>query len=260
MDDADKVRRRKIIADSIRENNKTKIVNGITIKLNISDVQIAAFLELAESRGLDPLARQIHASVDKNSRIIPIVGVDGLRIIAERSGKYAGQRGPFYYEQGDGGKPGRWVDVWTKATPPFAARYEILHKDFEHPIVATALWSEYGQNTDIWKKFRTQMLAKCAESLGFRRAFPELMSGFYVEEEFPSKTAIEKKARGKKEEVEAVDVIGNFKAWIEEKGVQNITRDMLDGMADGMTDNEKAEARKAFNAAKAAFKGKQDVE
>ncbi len=98
--------------------------------------------------------------------------------MAERTGKYAGQLGPQWC-----GLDGEWVDVWLKAEPPAAARVGIVRRDFDHPIWGIARYTSYSQSSPTWSKMPDVMIAKCAESRAFRRAFPAEMSGLYTNEE-----------------------------------------------------------------------------
>jgi hypothetical protein len=51
-------------------------------------------------------------------------------------------------------------------------------------FTASALWSEYQQaNNKMWAKMPCTMLAKCAEALALRKAFPADLSGLYTTEE-----------------------------------------------------------------------------
>ncbi len=145
------------------------------------------FAEICKRTQLDPLARQIYPAkrtannVDKWSAD---VSIDGFRLVAQRSGDYAGQVGPEWC-----GPDGVWKDIWTSKEAPFAARVGVLRRGFSAPLYAIAKWESYaattnrGELTFIWKKFPDLMLAKCAEALALRRAFPMELSGLYTAEE-----------------------------------------------------------------------------
>ena len=160
-----------------------------TICRGATDDELRMFIYQCERRKLDPFAKQIYAvkrwdSKERREVIAFQTGIDGFRVVAERSGKYAGQTPAQWC-----GKEGVWKDVWLDQHFPSAARVGVIRKDFRDPIYAVALWREYvqtnkeGAPTKFWASMGANQLAKCAESLALRKAFPEDLGGLYTKEE-----------------------------------------------------------------------------
>lgn len=133
--------------------------------------------------GLDPFTKQIYA-IKNRGRVQFMTGIDGLRAIASRSPRYLGQDGPYWC-----GADGEWKDVWLEKTPPAAAKVIVLVTGPDGSVLrvpAVAHWAEYGSNKNVWGEKPSLMIAKCAESLGLRKAFPNDISGLYTQEEMAS--------------------------------------------------------------------------
>ena len=138
---------------------------------------VEAFLQHCRRTQLDPIARQIYAICRKGRWGIQI-SIDGARLIAERSGKYAGQT-PVEWT-GDGQT---WTQVWLDRQPPAAARVGVHRSDFREPLYAVANFPAYAAGGPMWDKMPALMIGKCAEMLALRKAFPQDLSGLYSTEE-----------------------------------------------------------------------------
>lgn len=151
---------------------KNQIAKGAT------DDELKLFMHVASKTGLDPFAKQIYA-IKRGGQMGIQASIDGLRLIASRTGEYEGQDGPLWC-----GPDGKWVDVWLDSKNPVAAKVGVLRKGFRAPLYAIAKWQSYCvPESPIWKKMPELMLAKCAESLALRQAFPAEMSGVHSSEE-----------------------------------------------------------------------------
>lgn len=156
-----------------------------------NDTELALFAATCERTGLDPLARQIYAQFRRDSKtgvehMSIQATIDGLRVVAERSGDYLGGDAPQWC-----GRDGDWRDVWLEESPPAASRVTVRKSvgGVAGATTVVAHWREYapsGPAGQMWAKMPALMLAKVAEALALRRAFPMLLSGVYAAEEMTS--------------------------------------------------------------------------
>jgi phage recombination protein Bet len=164
------------------DRDKVELIKQ-TVAKGASDLELELFMHACKRTGLDPLMKQIYAikrwnNAEKKEVMAFQTGIDGYRLIADRTNRYAPGRAPEF-------KYNEHHDVISATA--FVKKQTV---DGEwHECSATAYWDEYvqttkeGKPTSMWLKMPHLMLAKCAEALALRQAFPAELSGVYTHEE-----------------------------------------------------------------------------
>lgn len=146
--------------------------------------EISFFGEVCKRTGLDPFRKQIHAvkrwdSKERREVWSYQTGIDGLRAIAHRSKKCAGIDDAVFIPADES------AEFPVKAS---VTVWKIVNGE-RVPFTASARWTEYvqttkeGKVTSMWLKLPYSQLAKCAEALALRKAFPECLGGLHSDEE-----------------------------------------------------------------------------
>src|SRR5262245_24897248 len=178
---------------AIRSDTQIDLIKR-TVARGASDDELRLFLHACERSGLDPLMRQIYAvkrwdSQQKRDVMSIQTGIDGLRLVAERTGKYAPGREPSFTYTDEENK-----DVLVSSTAYIKKQ---TPDGTWHEVAATARYEEYAQTrqdgmpTKFWKQMPHVMLSKVAEALALRRAFPMELSGIYSHDEMTQADAEE---------------------------------------------------------------------
>jgi phage recombination protein Bet len=137
-----------------------------TVARGASDAQLALFLQVCKSRGLDPFTKQVYFTPQG-----VIVSIDGFRAIADRTGCYAPGDATRFERDDKGNLIAAHVHV------------KKLVAGVWHRVEASAFFDEYRGTSPIWKKMPSVMLEKCAEARALRKSFPSELSGIYESSE-----------------------------------------------------------------------------
>lgn len=171
---------------------------------DLTPAEFDTMIEIARAAGLNLFRRQLSAIVfsKKNAdrrRVAYVVGIDGYRGMADRTGTYMPHEDPT-----------EWVidpTIDDQMNPAKLVSATVKVKKFGHgawhTFSATAHWSEFapiedewGEDetgrrrktgkkklADNWAKMPRLMLAKVAEAQALRRGWPDTMAGVYAEDE-----------------------------------------------------------------------------
>ena len=159
------------------EDIKT-LVEANILPSNLPESFIKLFIKFCNETNLSPFKRQVHVIGRKQKlpdgswgdRFTIQIGIDGYRVIADRTGVYAGSDEAVFDDE---------INP-SKATITI---YKLV-QGVRCPFIASARMKEYKpEHNMIWDKMPHVMLAKCAETLALRKAFPNELSGIYTDEE-----------------------------------------------------------------------------
>lgn len=211
---------------------------------DLTPPELDVLIEIARSAGLNLFRRQLSAIVfskhnAKKRRVAYVIGIDGYRAMADRTGTYAPHEDPIEWLTDDR------IDDPTNPAKLVSATVKV--KKFVqgtwHTFSATAHWSEFapveeewaegddGQRrrtgkkklADNWSRMGRLMLAKVAEAQALRRGWPDTLAGIYTEEEIEREKVLDLTASEIVAEQDAAERLRRIGAG------NAITVDWLDG-------------------------------
>jgi len=156
-------------APTVTEEQLELITRTIAKDATVDELKL--YLHDCARQHVHPLDKLIHFT-KRNGKYTPITSIDFFRIRAAETGECVGSDDATF--------------TGTPSTPAFEAHVTVyrLVQGQRAPFTATARWTEYKPDQDfMWKRMPHLMLAKCAEALALRKAFPKQLSGLYVKEE-----------------------------------------------------------------------------
>ena len=158
---------------------------------DVTDAELAAFLHECQRRKLDPFTRQIYLIGRYDSRKGRKVyrsqtSIDGFRLIARRSADKSGidysYEDTIWFDE-----QGQRHEIWLSDKPPAGAKVVVIRNGQRFDAVARfgayVQVDRNGNPSGQWRNMADVMVAKCAEALALRKAFPEDLGGIYTEEE-----------------------------------------------------------------------------
>lgn len=131
--------------------------------------ELELFLYRCKNLGLDPLKPgQIYFVKYGSSPGTIVVGIEGFRARAARTGKLAGiKRGAIKSDKG------ALIGAWA----------EVYRADWKEPAREEIELSEYDTKKAMWAKMPSTMCKKVAEAAALRMAFPDELGGVYERSE-----------------------------------------------------------------------------
>jgi phage recombination protein Bet len=216
-----------------------------TIAKGASNDELKLFFYECRRRGVHPMDRLIHFLIrgddERGNRKVTFqASIDFLRGQAEETGEYRGQDVPEFGPTVEGTKFPSWAKVTVRRFDKDTGEV--------YPISAIAYWDEYCPASEkmrfMWNKMPHSQLAKCAEALALRKAFPKKIASLYSFEEMEQADMIE-----------APKGNGNKPPITEPKRASQPTPKADDGKK--ITENQ---GKRFFAIASGAKKTKEDIE
>lgn len=162
--------------------------------------------DTCERTGLDWKRRHVYL-MERGGKWGVTLSIDGFRLIGAQDPDYVGQEGPFWVAGADQ----TWTDIPPDG-PIYASKVGVKHRNGT-VTWGVAKYKDYAAGP-MWTKFPSTMVAKCAEMLAWRKAFPGRLGGLYgLEEMAQADKQAAKILEGEREEmtkIRAKEALENF--------------------------------------------------
>jgi len=173
------------------DDKQIAVLQAGGIDQDVTEPELMAFLHECQRRKLDPFSRQIYliGRYDRRKKrkvYRSQTSIDGFRLIARRAADRAGidysyEDTIWFDDQGER------HEVWLQPKSPAAAKVVVVRNGSRFDAVARygayVQTDQDGNVQGLWRSMSDVLIAKCAEALALRKAFPEDLGGIYTEEE-----------------------------------------------------------------------------
>lgn len=163
--------------------NRVLLIKRQLMPYGASEDELSMFLTYCKRRALDPFVGQVSCS-KIGGKLVFMTGIDGLRLVAQRTKCYAPSPKPPHYEYK------KDKDGKSTVKPDSCTVWVLKYVDGQ-PIEYSGIAfydEQVGKNKDgttnrMWTRMPRHMLAVRAEAFALRRGFPAELSGLYTVEE-----------------------------------------------------------------------------
>lgn len=162
--------------------------------------QVSIFAAVCRELQLSPFSREIYL-LPIGGKYCPIIGINGLRRIAAKSGQHAGVDDIQFDKQPDGSykTSAQLIQENKLPTTATATVYRVI-AGLRVPFTATVAFREFDKKGGNWQSMPWQMISKVAEAFAIRKGFSDYgTASVFIEEE---EHAIEVVAKAHDEELE----------------------------------------------------------
>lgn len=196
---------------------KTLATAGV-IPFDTPSAVVSVFATACKEHGLSPFKKEIYLvkyQTAKGAIYANIVGIDGLRVKAARTGRFAGRDDAKYDVQADGSFKTA-AQIKTAKQMPVTCTITIYSVigGLRCPFTKTVVFAEYypavanpSPDRKDFSKAATMpfnMIEKCAEAAALRMGFADETAGLHIEEEAAAYQEVTIQAAEKRPEI-AVD-------------------------------------------------------
>lgn len=203
---------------SLSEEEIKILVQAQIIPANTPPAIIKVFADVCKMHGLSPAKKEVfllpyNVKVNVNGRdewqvrYATIVGRDGLRIKAQRTGQLAGIDQPVYDDN-------KTIAMFKPGELPLSCTVTVyrLVSGQRCAFTSSVRFSEFSSGKQKWNSMPFHMIAKVAECHALKMAFGEETSGLHVEEEMAAFQEVKEeiKAGEENEIVESLEHISDL--------------------------------------------------
>lgn len=177
----------KIAPTTTLTSEQVAIVSN-TVAKGTSPLELAYFLNVCESVGLNPFLKEIWCYKDNKNNLLIFTGRDGFLKKAQENPYFNGIRSSEIRENDEfsidiaNNEIRHAITKWDDERGPIKGAYAIVFRKNGEPTITIADFKRYNKGYNTWKTHPEAMIKKVAETNALKLAFG--ISGLQSEHEF----------------------------------------------------------------------------